>query len=159
MKLDLYFFCCKTRTKKMLRGPRNSLGDVHFRPAICYCTWFRASTPTFVPQSLPLFLNSCFCSSSSLIWSDDMVYIAPMRVVDTWPIFFRWCSYTSMAINTKMCQSSLKKTALTVINIWKIEKIHAMVYYCLYLLMKTEKDKLYFLSLSGPRESESIKRA
>ena len=31
--------------------------------------------------------------------------------------------------------------------------------YCLYLLKKTELHKLYFLSVFGPRESKSIKRA
>ena len=70
-------------------------------------------------------------------------------------------SYASMAINTKMCQSSYKKTELTVINIKnrQNEKIHAIVCYYLYLSTKTEVHKLYFLSLSGLWESKSTIRA
>ena len=55
-----------------------------------------------------------------------------------------------MAINTKMCQSLFKKTEFIVINMKnrQNEKIHAVVYYSLYLSTKTEVQKLYFLSLS-----------
>ena len=39
------------------------------------------------------------------------------------------------------------------------EKIPTIVYYRFYLMTKNEVHKLYFLCLSGLRESESFKRA
>ena len=40
--------------------------------------------PSFVPQSLLLFLKFAYMQY-------NMVYISPMHVVDTRPMFLRWC--------------------------------------------------------------------
>ena len=79
------FLFAKHAQKKMLREPIKAalMSYISDRRFII--------VPRFVPQSLLLFLYSCFCSSSSLICSDNMVYISPIHVVNTRPMFLRWC--------------------------------------------------------------------
>ena len=84
--------------------------------------------PGFVLQSLLLFLNPCFCPANSLICSDNMVYISPMHVTDTRPMFLRWCIVMRVWQLIRKCVS-LKKTELTVINI-KIDIMEKYMHLC-----------------------------